>query len=212
MLRVARRTYAFPPNEIAGLAKTLERDLPAFVPVVASFRFECEELVQSFFSAAAILRLTAEVPAERRTACVAWLPRLCRFWVLTDQLANLNLLAKTLPPDGLADPREAARYARMAASWVTTTEHGEVVVSSLAEVPWLGDAELRAEAEQRLAGRIKPEIVTVSQDGACQVHQWMVCERRLFERTLAVSSDGQLEIRAEARAEDLPVELDLTWR
>lgn len=196
----------------ARLDDLVARELRPYTLVVAKDRFTLEEVPQDVFPGVRVLRMDlATMPLKKR----AYLAAGDTWSVLTGHIDSYNLLAAGAAQT-VSSFERARHVARLADTWTTTWEHGQLEVASFAEIPWRtwieADERARIEAARaNIADQIAPEQLACV-DGEYVITTWVVAHAKLLRRTLGVTFGGRFRRSDEVMTPSLPIPLGRYWR
>jgi hypothetical protein len=198
----------FTDEERARFDELVERDLKPYTLVVKDNLFELTTIAQDITPTTIQHIVMATRPLKKRfffAAAPAWT-------LLTGHVDRFNAL-----PHATITSRDSARvFAKLADTWTTTWEHGQLEIASFDEIPWRDWIEdrdrQRIEAARVSAGpRIEPEQSTFA-NGVYTFTTWVIASATLLRRTMTVSEAGEFQRSDEIVAEPLPIPLGRYWK
>lgn len=213
MISIERRTLTLTPDEDRAVGQVLSERAPAFFALLND-GLATTLVTQPFFRRHRIVELEATGAFPARSMVLA-LPETGAPRILSAALPALNKLAGDDPPPRIDGGGTARIYANLCDEWTTESEHGELVIDSLEEIPWFDDLD---PAEQGLVARLRdtfgaaigPLEVEATASG-WDVTKWLVASRMLVRRRLSVASTGHLLRQDVVYERALPVAHGLVW-
>jgi hypothetical protein len=212
VISLAETPTTLTPTELARLRAVAERDAPAFSDRLAG-PIEVARIEQPWFRRHRILAVQSAAPFPARVIHVAASDG--EVLVLTAHLENLQRVA-ALDPPSLADEESAATYAAYGNAFTRSAPYGEMTIASFDDIPWQPgldgvENERVEDVHARWSPVIRPETRHRDEEG-WHFRSWWISTRRLIERELVVTPDGQLRRSDQVHEEHLPIPLGRHWK
>ena len=204
-------SVTFTTEERAEFDAVVARELPSLTVVAKEDRFTVEIVDQDILPEQRILRVVFATRPIRQVHYMAASETWC---VLTGHVDAFTRIATSAPRD--VTPEIARRYAKLADTWTTTWEFGQLEIASVEDFPWRAwleerDRKMIAAVRERFASVIRPEQIVVTEDEVV-IETWVVTHAKLVERTLGVSRSGAFRRVDKIAMEALPIPLGRYWK
>ena len=213
MISIERRAVTLSPAEERALRQHLLENAPGFADALQEGAATAL-VTQPFFRRHRIIEVEATGAFPVRSMFLALTaggePR-----ILTGSLVTLNRLVGEDPPPRIDAGGTARIYANVCDEWTRDSEHGELVIDSLDELPVFDTLEpaeraLVEDLHVRLGDVVAPIDVQPG-DAGWEVTKWLVASRALIHRRLRVAPTGHLLREDTVCERGLPVAMGLVW-
>ncbi|MFN0247315.1 MAG: hypothetical protein ACKV2T_10545 [Kofleriaceae bacterium] len=205
-------TVTLTAEDRARFDALVARDLKPYTLVAKDEHFTISEVEQAILPRERILCVVFLARSQKKTSYVVagtgeWI-------LLTGHVDHFNAIAErsALTASSLD---EARAIARLADTWTTTWEHGQLEIASFAEIPWRSYLEDRDHktieaARVNVGPRIGPEE-QVHENGEYVFTTWVIAHAKLLRRTLGVTESGRFRRGDEIVVPLVPVPLGRYW-